>query len=108
MELEVTWNRAFRVWLAYLWRSLIAIIAATLAGMAVGFVIGFVMGAMGFSATAIQLFTVPIGVLIGLAISVVPLKMILGKDFGEFRLVLLSKHSQSPSPARFETPQLVG
>jgi hypothetical protein len=34
--------------------------------------------------------------------------MILGKDFGEFRLVLLSKHSQSPSPARYETPHLVG
>jgi hypothetical protein len=108
MELEVTWNRAFRVWLSYLWRNILAIIAATLVGMLFGFGIGFIMGAMGFSVLAIQFVTVPVGLIAGLAISVVPLKMILGMDFGEFRLVLLAKHSHSSSPARFETPQLVG
>jgi hypothetical protein len=30
MELEITWRRAARIWLSYLWRNLIAIIVAML------------------------------------------------------------------------------
>jgi hypothetical protein len=37
----------------------------------------------------------PIGAIMGIAISVVPMKMILGKDFGQFRLVLVAKDSPS-------------
>ncbi|MGO1233694.1 MAG: hypothetical protein ACTMHG_08240 [Marinobacter sp.] len=89
MELEVTWKRAAKVWWSYLWRSIIAIIVATVLGGIVGFIIGFVLGAMGVSTQTIQFITAPIGMIIGLLISIVPIKMILGKDFGEFRLVLL-------------------
>lgn len=89
MELEVTWKRAAKVWWSYLWRSIIAIIVAMVLGGIVGFIIGFVLGAMGVSTQTIQFITAPIGMIIGLLISVVPIKMILGKDFGEFRLVLL-------------------
>jgi hypothetical protein len=68
-------------------------------GGIVGFIIGFVMGAMGAPVKTIQLVTAPIGAAIGLAISVVPMKLILGKDFGEFRLVLLSKQNIQPDAA---------
>lgn len=89
MELEVTWKRAAKVWWSYLWRSIIAIIVAIVLGGIVGFIVGFVLGAMGVSTQTIQFITAPIGMIIGLLISIVPIKMILGKDFGEFRLVLL-------------------
>ena len=89
MELEVTWKRAAKVWWSYLWRSIIAIIVAMVLGGIVGFIIGFVLGAMGVSTQTIQFITTPIGMVIGLLISIVPIRMILGKDFGEFRLVLL-------------------
>jgi len=89
MELEVTWKRAAKVWWSYLWRSIIAIIVAMVLGGIVGFIIGFVLGAMGVSTQTIQFITAPIGMIIGLLISIVPIRMILGKDFGEFRLVLL-------------------
>jgi hypothetical protein len=98
MELEITWCRAARIWLSYLWRNLIAIIVAMLIGMIAGSIIGFIMGALGFEIRTIQLVVAPLGGVIGLLISIVPMKLILGKDFGEFRLVLLAKDSAQSSP----------
>ena len=91
MELEITWSRVVRIWLSYLWRNLIAIVVSMLIGMVVGGVIGFIMGAMGFPLETIKIVVAPTGFLIGVIISIVPMKMILGMDFGEFRLVLLAK-----------------
>ncbi|HZY17695.1 MAG TPA: hypothetical protein VFE82_04395 [Ramlibacter sp.] len=90
MELEVTWGRAVRVWWAYLWRNLLAILAMVVAGAGMGFVVGLVLGTLGVPIKTIQGVATVIGGLLGLAISVVPVKLILGKDFGEFRLVLLA------------------
>ena len=99
MELEITWSRAVRIWWSYLWRNLIAIVVAMLIGMVVGAVIGFILGTMGVPLRVIQIVVAPIGVVIGLAVSIVPLKMILGKDFGEFRLVLLAKQPPVEPPS---------
>ncbi|WP_028318079.1 hypothetical protein [Desulfobulbus elongatus] len=91
MEVEITWGRIIRVWWAYLWRNLIAVILAAITGWIIGFILGFIMGAMGIAPTTSQIVTAPLGALFGLAFSVIPMKMILGKDFGQFRLVLVSK-----------------
>jgi len=91
MELEVTWGRAIRVWWAYLWRNLIAIVAAVVAGGVAGGVLGFVLSAAGVPIEAIRVVSMAIGGTIGLVISVVPIKLILNKDFGEFRLSLTAK-----------------
>lgn len=91
MELEVTWGRAVRVWWSFLWRNLIAILAAMLIGAIVGAILGFILGAAGVPVATIKMIGMPIGALIGLAISIVPVKLILGLDYGEFRLVLVSK-----------------
>lgn len=91
MELEITWNRVLTVWWSYLWRNLIAIVVAMIAGGIVGFIIGFFMSVFGVSVETIQFVTAPIGFIIGLVISIVPMKMILGKDYGEFRLVLIQQ-----------------
>lgn len=92
MELEVTWKRAAKVWWSYLWRNIIAIIAVMILGGIAGFITGFVLGALGASTQTIKYITAPIGMIIGLLISIVPMKMILGKDFGKFRLVLLQSN----------------
>ena len=94
MELEITWNRVLRVWWSYLWRNLICIVVGMLLGMVFGFIVGFIMGAMGFPPRVIVFVTAPIGFVMGLAISIVPMKMILGKDYGEFRLVLLANQAE--------------
>jgi ABC-type uncharacterized transport system permease subunit len=97
MEIEITWANAIRVWWAYFWRNLIAIIVAIVAGGIVGAILGFVMGMLGVPVRTIQFITGPIGAVIGIALSVVPMKLILGKDFGTFRLVLISN---APTPQR--------
>lgn len=70
-------------------------LAAMILGAIVGFVIGLVLGAAGVGSDTIQLITAPIGGVIGLLISIIPMKLILGKDFGEFRLVLLIRNKVS-------------
>lgn len=89
MELEVTWKRTTKIWWAYLWRNLLAIVASVAIGAIIGGIIGFILGTMGVSVETIKVVTMPIGFVIGLIISIIPLKMILNKDFGEFRLVLV-------------------
>ena len=99
MELEVTWGRATRVWWAYLWRNLIAIVLASILGVILGAVLGFVLGAAGVAPGVIGRFTFLIGAVVGIGVSVVPIRLILGKDFGEFRLVLLSDVPSQPGPS---------
>lgn len=89
MELEVTWKRAIKVWWSYFWRSILAIIAAAFVGGIVGGILGFVLGMFGVAKESIQAVMGPIGFVIGVGISIIPLKLILGKNFGEFRLVLV-------------------
>jgi ABC-type amino acid transport system permease subunit len=91
VELEATWERVVKVWWSYLWRNLLAVIVAMLFGAIFGGIMGFILGMMHVQKSVIVLVTAPIGFLFGLAVSIVPMKPILGKDFGEFRLVLLSK-----------------
>ncbi|MGH8507064.1 MAG: hypothetical protein ACRETM_14060 [Stenotrophobium sp.] len=91
MELEITWGRAIRIWWSYFWRNLIAILAAVIVGGVIGGILGAIMGTAGASMKTIQMVSMPIGLILGLGISVIPMKMILGKDFGEFRLALVQK-----------------
>jgi hypothetical protein len=100
MELEVTWPRLLRVWWAYFWRSLVAIVVAMVLGAIVGGILGAIMGVMGVSIQTIQLVTAPLGAILGLVISVFPMKMILGKSFGEFRLVLVQTATASSDAGR--------
>ncbi len=95
MELEVTWRRAIKVWWSFLWRNLIFILVAALIGWIVGFVFGFLMTLVGFSSPTIQYVTSPISFIIGLCISIIPIKLILGKNYGEFRLVLVRPSSEN-------------
>jgi len=96
-ELEPTWPRVVKIWWSYLWRNMVAMVAAMFIGGIVGFIIGFILGAIGVPQNTIMTLTSSIGFLLGLAISIVPLRMIMGKDFGEFRLVLLAKNSSQIS-----------
>ena len=95
MELEVTWRRAVRVWWAYLWRAILSTVVAMIIGAIAGAILGVVIAVLGAPARLIQIIGYPLGLVIGLPISLVPIKLILGKDFGDFRLVLLAKE---PAP----------
>ena len=97
MELDVTWKRALRVWWSFLWRNLLCILAALVGGAVVGGALGLVMGFFGASESTIRLTAFPVGMVLGIGMSLLPIKLILGKDFGEFRLVLLANKPKEPS-----------
>jgi len=90
MELEITWGRAARVWFAYVWRNLLTLVLAVILGGILGLVVGILANAVGMPREAGQRLTVVLSALVGIGVSIIPIRMILGKDFGEFRLVLLS------------------
>jgi hypothetical protein len=70
-------------------------------GFIIGFILGLILGIIGIEPNkSIMLI---LGIIIGLAISTIPMKMILGKDFGEFRLVLLSKATSITAPTSTQT-----
>jgi ABC-type amino acid transport system permease subunit len=100
MKLEATYKRAIHVWWAFLWRSIIASILGSIIAAILGGIVGVIMGLMGFSPTAISVFSFILGFVIGLAISVVPVKLIIDKNYGEFELVLQSNADASQNLAR--------
>ena len=89
MELEVTWKRATKVWWSYVWRNLIAVVAAFLISGLIGAVLGFVLSLTGMPLQTIQMICAPIGLILGILVSIIPMKMILNKEFGNFRLVIV-------------------
>ena len=89
METEITWGKATKVWWSIMWRNLIAIFAAMIIGGIIGGIMGVIMGAAGVPVETIQIIAAPIGFIIGIAVSIVPIKMVLGKSYGDFRLVLV-------------------
>lgn len=79
-----------------MWRNLVAVVCSTLLGAIVGGIVSVAMGAVGASPGEITLVTALLGFILGLAISIVPMKLILGKDYGEFRLVLVARAGDAP------------
>jgi ABC-type sugar transport system permease subunit len=90
MELEATWERTVQVWWAYFWRNLVCVVVAIVISVIVGYVTGIVLRLTGASPGVMRLAAGLLGGVIGLGMSIIPFKFILGKDFGAFRLVLLA------------------
>ena len=61
----------------------------------VGFIFGFILALLGVEQQIIQFVTGSLGFVIGFLLSVLPMRMILGKNFGDFRLVLISNTDAS-------------
>lgn len=90
MELDITWKRTARIWWSYFWRSLLALLGAVILSALIGAIVGFILGILGYSKESIQLISALIGFISGILVSIIPIKLILGKDYGEFRLVLIA------------------
>lgn len=98
MELEITPRRAIRVWWSFTWRNAIATLVTIMISMVIGFFLGMVLALAHVAPMVIRLIAMPIGFVIGLLVSYIPLRMILGMDFGEFRLALVAREPQGVPP----------
>ena len=85
-EIKATWGQVVRVW--WVWRNIIAMIIAMIIGGVIGALLGLVFGIMGVPQNIIGIIAGIVGAIIGLGVSLIPVKMILNKDFGKFRLEL--------------------
>jgi len=90
-ELDITWQRAIRIWWAWFWRTLaLSIVCSGLIGFAIG-----LFGAMlGFRNTApLSMITgIVVGVIAGVAMLVTSLK----KSYPGFRVALIAKSDPLP------------
>lgn len=94
MEIAPTWSHVARIWWALLWRGVLVMIATAIAGFVIGAVLGFLLGMLGAALATVQVICGVVGALLGLAGSLLPIRLVLGKDFGTFRLVLVSSESR--------------
>ena len=84
-ELELTWNRLFRMWWLVVWRGAVG---GGALGAAFGFVAGFVLALAGL-AQYITVVSTALGYLAGLIWAVFVLRMMLRKNYGDFKVALI-------------------
>lgn len=91
MELDVTWDRLARIWWAWFWRSLVASAVAVPVAFLLGLWFGALVNLLGLPAWVGGALGGAGGTVLGLLISLLTLSQILGRNFGDFRLVLLER-----------------
>jgi hypothetical protein len=82
-------RRYMTVWWALMWRSLVAMLVGFFGGSILGFVIGFILGSAGISILVIKIVCGIAGAILGFGTSLYPLKFLIGKDLGGFRLEIV-------------------
>ena len=97
MELNITWRRVSRIAGAYVWRYLIALIVCTLISAILGGIVGALLIKAGATLTTVTAVNMPLGLILGLIAAVLPLKFIIGKRYGDFRLVLVPNTPDAPA-----------
>ncbi len=93
--LEPTFQRAARIWWAWVWRSVVF-------GGAAGIFGSFVLSLSGImehmSPQGAQYVAMGMGLILAVPIGIWVFQMVLEKDFGEFRIRLAPKTPQLPEP----------
>ena len=85
-ELEVTWGKATKIWWSMAWRG---VLVGLLGGFIAGLFIGFIGAALGISEQTISALATLSGLVVGIPIGIWVVKYVLGKKFGDFRIVLV-------------------
>lgn len=105
-ELAPTWGLATRIWWALTWRGMVVMLVSGIIGGLLGAMLASVFSGSQPLPEVTQMFAQLLGAVIGAAASVVPVRVILGRDFGDFRLVLLARRPRrQASPAPLVEPQ---
>lgn len=99
MKREITWGNVISICWALFWRQLLISTAA--AGL-VGLLFGVVMGGMNAPSETIALVCFLSGLIISPIGYLIAMKMILGKNFGTFNLVLIPNEFGSNKPSEDE------
>ncbi len=93
-EIDVTWGRATKVWWSLAWRSLLL---PGVAGFVVGFIIGIVGAIVGASPETVSAISFFAGVGVGVPMVIWIVKLILSKNYSDFRVALVPRTESTPS-----------
>jgi hypothetical protein len=85
---EVTWERAFKVWWSLMWRGMLF---GFLGGFVISFVLGSVMTIAGLSPETIQGVCRIAGAIVGIPIGIAVTKIVLKKKYSDFKVALISE-----------------
>jgi hypothetical protein len=88
-ELTPTWEKIIRIWWAYLWRNFIAVLVSMIIAFIVVIIADIILRALQVPTNIIKIITMVIVFISSLIISVFPLKMIIGKKFRDFSLIIV-------------------
>ena len=90
-ELEITWQRATRIWWAWIWRALAL---SVVCGGLIGFAIGFFGAILGFRNVAP--LTMVVGIVVGVITGVAMLVTALKKSYPGFRVAFIAQSDALP------------
>ena len=85
---EVTWRRAFKVWWSFMWR---ATLFGFLGGVLIGFIIGVIMQIAGASTDTIKAVCQIAGMIISIPIGIAVIRIILKKEYPDFKVALIAE-----------------
>ncbi len=85
-ELEVTWLRSIKVWWSITWRVVIYSLAL---GFIVSMPLGLAAAALELDVSLARWLTQTAGMLCGFFIAVWVIKIVLGKHYSDFRIILV-------------------
>jgi hypothetical protein len=85
---EVTWKRVIKVWWSFIWRGTLF---GFIGGFIVGFIIGLIAGVAGGDSNTIGRLAQIGGGIIGIPIGIVVMRIVLRKQYSDFRIALIAK-----------------
>ena len=89
-ETSPSMKHILRIWWEYLWRNIVFVIPGSfIVGFITGFIAAIIFDLIGIDEHIGKIVVGTICGLIGLGLSTIPFKMIIGKKIGNFRLVIL-------------------
>ena len=99
-EVPPTVWRVVPIWWAYLWRYILAVLGSFVVAAGVGLVLGVWIGLQGYTIEQARPALYAVGFAISLLTPIVPLRLIIGRKYGRYRLILVRDTALSMEAAR--------
>lgn len=89
---QATWLRVLQLWWSLAWRNVIAAAVVYIGGFFLSLLNYYLLLLVGgLPATLVRVVSISAAAVLGFAIGLIPLKLVLQREYGDFHLALMSK-----------------